>query len=80
MPSFFADLLKSREQQEILRSVCAEVLGLPVKIYVRLELNENGPRMDRPNARERAERDQAVQAFRKKFDGMVLDVKDLRRE
>ena len=78
--SFFADLLKSREQQEILRSVCAEVLGLPVKIYVRLELNENGPRMDRPNARERAERDQAVQAFRKKFDGMVLDVKDLRRE
>jgi hypothetical protein len=36
--------------------------------------------VERPNARERAERDQAVEAFRKKFDGTVLDVKDLSRE
>jgi DNA polymerase III gamma/tau subunit len=78
--SFFADLLKSREQQEILRKVCAEVLGQPVKICVRLEELEVEAREERPSARERAERDQTVEAFRKKFDGTVLDVKDLSRE
>jgi DNA polymerase-3 subunit gamma/tau len=78
--SFFADLLKSREQQETLRAVCAQVLGQPVKICVRLEMQEVDARVDRPNARERAERDQTVEAFRKKFDGTVLDVKDLSRE
>ncbi|MGO8787267.1 MAG: DNA polymerase III subunit gamma/tau [Terriglobia bacterium] len=78
--SFFADLLKSREQQETLRTVCAQVLGQPVKICVRLEEQEVEARVERPNARERAERDQAVEAFRKKFDGTVLDVKDLSRE
>ena len=35
--SFFAELFKSREQQEILRSVCAQVLGQPVKICVELD-------------------------------------------
>ncbi|MFZ0962519.1 MAG: DNA polymerase III subunit gamma/tau [Terriglobia bacterium] len=78
--SFFADLLKSREQQETLRAVCAEVLGQPVKICVRLEMQENAARVERPSARERAELDQTVEAFRKKFDGTVLDVKDLSRE
>jgi DNA polymerase-3 subunit gamma/tau len=78
--SFFADLLKSREQQEILRTVCAQVLGQPVKICVRLEELEVEARGERPSARERAERDQTVEAFRKKFDGTVLDVKDLSRE
>ena len=78
--SFFADLLKSREQQETLRTVCAEVLGQPVKICVRLEEQEVEARAERPSARERAERDQTVEAFRKKFDGTVLDVKDLSRE
>ncbi len=78
--SFFADLLKSREQQEMLRTVCAEVLGQPVKICVRLEEQEVEAREERPSARERAERDQTVEAFRKKFDGTVLDVKDLSRE
>jgi DNA polymerase-3 subunit gamma/tau len=78
--SFFADLLKSREQQEVLRKVCAEVLGQPVKICVRLAEQEVEARGERPNARERAERDLAVEAFRKKFDGTVLDVKDLSRE
>jgi hypothetical protein len=78
--SFFGDLLKSREQQEILRTVCAQVLGQPVRICVRLEEQETEARVERPSARERAERDQSVEAFRKKFDGTVLDVKDLSRE
>jgi hypothetical protein len=78
--SFFADLLKSREQMEILRTVCTQVLGLPVKICVRLEQQEVSARPERPSARERAERDQGVEAFRKKFDGTVVDVKDLSRE
>jgi DNA polymerase-3 subunit gamma/tau len=78
--SFFADLLKSREQQEILRTVCAQVLGQPVRICVRLEEQEVEARGERPSARERAERDQTVEAFRKKFDGTLLDVKDLSRE
>ncbi|MDR3675840.1 MAG: DNA polymerase III subunit gamma/tau [Acidobacteriota bacterium] len=78
--SFFADLLKSREQQETLRTVCAQVLGQPVRICVRLEEQEKEARVERPNARQRAERDQNVEAFRKKFDGTVLDVKDLSRE
>jgi hypothetical protein len=78
--SFFADLLKNREQQATLRTVCAEVLGQPAKICVRLEGQEVEARVDRPKARERAEGDQTVEAFRKKFDGTVLDVKDLSRE
>lgn len=78
--SFFADLLQNREQQETLRAVCAEVLGQPVKICVRLNEQEVEARVERPNARERAQGDQAVEAFRKKFNGAVLDVKDLSRE
>ena len=78
--SFFAELLKNREQQETLKTVCSEVLGKPVKICVRLEMKEAEARTERPSARERAERDQSVEAFRKKFDGTVLDVKDLSRE
>ena len=78
--SFFADLLKSREQQETLRTVCAQVLGQPVRICVRLAMQEVEARVDRPNARERAERDETVEAIRKKFDGTVLDAKDLSRE
>jgi len=78
--SFFADLLKSREQQETLRTVCTQVLGQPVRICVRLEGLEMEARVERPSARERAERDQGVEAFRRKFDGTVLDAKDLSRE
>ena len=78
--SFFADLLKSREQQETLRTVCTQVLGQPVKICVRLEEQGVAVRAERPNARARAERDPGVDAFRKKFDGTVVDVKDLKRE
>jgi DNA polymerase-3 subunit gamma/tau len=78
--SFFADLLKSREQQETLRTVCAQVLGQPVRICVRLEEQGTVVRAKRPSARERAERDEGVEAFRKKFDAIVMDVKDLSRE
>ncbi len=78
--SFFAELLKNREQQETLRSICEEVLGQAVKICVRLGVQESGAKTDRPDARERAARDQTVEAFRKRFDGTVLDVKDLSRE
>jgi hypothetical protein len=35
---------------------------------------------ERPKATERAERDPGVEAFRRKFDGTMLDVKDLSRE
>jgi hypothetical protein len=73
-------LLKSKEQQEILRTVCTQVLGKPVKICVRLGEQGVVARPGRPSARERAERDQVVEAFRKKFDGTVVDVKDLSRE
>jgi DNA polymerase-3 subunit gamma/tau len=78
--SFFADLLKSREQQETLRTVCTQVLGQPVRICVRLNEQAGVARTERPNARARAERDPGVDAFRKKFDGTVVDVKDLKRE
>ena len=60
--------------------MCSQVLGQPVKICVRLEEQGMDARPERPSARERAERDQGVEAFRKKFDGTVLDVKDLSRE
>jgi DNA polymerase III subunit gamma/tau len=78
--AFSADMLKDREQMAKLRAACEEVLGQPVKIYVRLGEQETGARAVRPNARERAERDQTVEAFRRKFDGTLLDVKDLSRE
>ena len=72
--------LLSREQHEILRTVCTQVLGQPVKICVRLEEQEVVARPGRPSARARAEGDRAVEAFRKKFDGTLVDVKDLSRE
>ncbi len=78
--SFFAEMVKSREQHAALRAASEEVLGQPVRIYVRLGEQETGTRAERPNARERAERDQTVEAFRRKFDGTLLDVKDLSRE
>jgi len=78
--SLYADLLKSREQQEILRTVCAQVLGQPVRIYVTLEERRGETQGPRLSARERAERDPGVEAFRKKFDGILVDVKDLSRE
>jgi DNA polymerase-3 subunit gamma/tau len=78
--SLYADLLKAREQQETLRAVCAEVLGPPVRIYVTLEEEGAKAQVARLSARERAERDPGVEAFRKKFDGTLVDVQDLSQE
>jgi hypothetical protein len=78
--SFFADLLRSREQLDTLRSVCGQVLGQPVKICVTLDEQGEAPVAARPSARERAERDPAVAAFRKRFDCTLVDVKDLSQE
>ncbi len=77
---YVVDLLKGRDEDAIIRSACEEVLGQPVKIYVKLEAQGTGVRAERPSARERAERDQTVEAFRRRFDGTLLDVKDLSRE
>ena len=79
--SWAADLLSSREQQEKLQSLCAEVLGQPVKIYVTLDDGEGlgGPK-DRRSARERAETDGGVEALVKKFRCTLVDVIDLSRE
>src|SRR5271157_1337983 len=78
--SLYADLLKAREQQETLRAVCAQVLGQPVRIYVTLEVQGVEAQVPRLSARERAERDPGVEAFRKKFDGALANVRDLSRE
>jgi DNA polymerase III gamma/tau subunit len=78
--SWAADALQSREQQEKLRSACAQVLGESVRIYVTLQEQEREGRSERPGARERARRDPRVEVFRKKFDCAWVDVKDLSQE
>ena len=78
--SWAADFVKGREQFEALRAACSQVLGHPVRIYVTLEEQEFEPRNARVSARERAERDRGVEAFRKKFDCTLVDVKDLSQE
>ena len=78
--SGLTEMLTGREQQELLRSVCAQVLGQPVKIYVTLQDKEEAGRTARPSARERASQDPGVEAFRKRFDCTLVDVKDLSQE
>jgi DNA polymerase-3 subunit gamma/tau len=78
--STFADLIKTREQLETLRTACVQVLGQPVKIYVTLETQEGQPAVTRPGARERVGRDPTAEAFRKKFDCTLVDVQDLSQE
>jgi DNA polymerase-3 subunit gamma/tau len=78
--SLYADLLKAREQAETLRAVCAQVLGQPVRICVTLEEQRAEAQVPRLSARERAERDPGVEAFKKKFDGTLVDVRDLSQE
>jgi DNA polymerase III gamma/tau subunit len=78
--ALYADILRSREQQETLRSVCAQVLGQPVKICVILQEQGIETRPARASARERAERDAGVEAFRKRFDGALVDAQDLSQE
>lgn len=76
----FAELIRTREQTEKLRAICTQVLGEPVRICVTLDEHEGQEVAARPGARERAERDPLVEAFRKKFDCTVVDVKDLSQE
>jgi DNA polymerase-3 subunit gamma/tau len=78
--SLYADLLKAREQQEALRAVCAQVLGQPVRIYVTLEELRAESQAPRLSARERADRDPGVEAFRRRFDGAFESVQDLSQE
>jgi DNA polymerase-3 subunit gamma/tau len=80
--SWAADLLQTRQHQEKLRAACEKVLGQPVKICVTLSPESAQPSSERavPSAQERAQRDPAVEAFQKRFDCVLLDVKDLRRE
>jgi DNA polymerase-3 subunit gamma/tau len=78
--SFYADILRAREQQEALRAVCAQVLGQSVRIYVTLEEQRAEAQVPRLSARERAQRDPGVEAFRKKLDGVLEDVQDLSQE
>lgn len=77
--SWAADFLKSREQLDSLQAACAQVLGQPVKICVTLDDEGSNP-MARPSARERAERDSVLEAFRKKFDCTLVDIIDLSQE
>jgi DNA polymerase-3 subunit gamma/tau len=76
----FAELIRTREQTEKLRAVCAQVLGEPVRICVTLEEAGGPTAAGKPGARERAERDPAVEAFRQRFDCAVVDVEDLSQE
>jgi len=78
--SWIADVLKAREQQEKLRLACEQVLGQPLRIYVTLEELRAESQAPRLSARERADRDPAVEAFRKKFDGALESVQDLSQE
>jgi hypothetical protein len=78
--SWAAELLNSRERLDALRSACAEVLGQPVRICVTLDEQAGETRGARPNARERAEHDPVVEAFRKTFDCTLVDVIDLNQE
>jgi DNA polymerase III subunit gamma/tau len=78
--SWAADLLNSREQQEKLHALCAEVLGQPVKICVTLDSEERSGLKNRRSARERAESDGGVEALVKKFRCALVDVIDLSRE
>jgi DNA polymerase III subunit gamma/tau len=74
------DLLKAREHQQKLTSVCEQVLGPPVRIYVTLQEARNEIGEQRPSARERAGRDELVAAFQRRFDCAVVDVRDLTGE
>jgi hypothetical protein len=78
--SWAVDLMKSREHQERLTSVCEQVLGQPVRICVTLQEGRTQTVAQRPSARERAGGDAMLAAFQRRFDCAVLDIKDLSRE
>ena len=60
--------------------MCELVLKQPVRIHVTLEEQEGQPTTTRLSAKERAGRDATVEAFRKRFDCTLVDVKDLSQE
>ena len=78
--SWAADLLKSRERQEALRAACTQVLGEAVKVCVTLVDGEEKTASVAPSARERAGSDPLVEAFRRRFDCVLVDVEDLSQE
>ncbi len=78
--ALYAELLRSREQQEALRAACAQVLGQPVRICVTLETQGAETHAAPLSARERAERDAGVEAFRKTFGCTLVEVQDLSQE
>lgn len=78
--SWAADLLKSGERQEALRAACTQVLGEAVKVCVTLVDGEEQTARIAPSAKERAGSDPVVEAFRRRFDCVLVDVKDLSQE
>jgi len=78
--SWAAELLKSREHQEALRAACAQVLGETVRVYVTLLDGADETAAVKLGPSERAARDPAVEAFRRRFDCTLVDVKDLSQE
>ncbi len=78
--ALYAELLRSREQQEALRAACAQVLGQPVRICVTLEAQGAETHAAPLSARERAERDAGVEVFRKTFGCTLVEVQDLSQE
>lgn len=75
--SWAADLLKSRERQETLRAACTQVLGEAVKVCVTLVESEEPVVGIAASAQERAGRHPVVEALRKHFDCVVVEVEDL---
>jgi DNA polymerase III subunit gamma/tau len=75
--SWAADLLKSRERQETLRAACTQVLGEAVKVCVTLVESEEPTAGAAASAKERAGRHPVVEALRKHFDCVVVEVEDL---
>lgn len=75
-----AELLKSREHQEKLSTACERVLGQQVKIHVTLASEEAQAAGPRITAQQMAQRNPAVEALQKRFDCVLMEVKDLRRE
>ena len=78
--SWAAELLKSREHQEALRAACAQVLGETVRVYVTLLDGADETAAVKLGPSERAARDPVVEAFRRRFDCTLVDVKDLSQE
>ena len=72
------DILTQRENQEVLRDACVQVLGEPVRLSISVEEKGMGkPVGKRPSAPERARRDPQIQAVMERFDGAWLGAKDL---